>query len=811
MLQRHCSPRARPSARLALGLWAAAAVAAGAPGNPVQAAAIASPAPAADLPAAGEPRLAIYFDPALLTPTGLQDAALALARRAPELTRLGAVEVVVADPAPAPVLAATRDPRALASTLGLIADEGGAAGALSELRYELLDLLAAGGADEERADAAELRRLQADEVALLGRRWGALAGWLASSGGGGLLVLAMDGFDADPGAFYRDRAGLEPGFGGGATAGAGADWSAVVRAAVTGGWTVLPLALGDPAGAFAAPHAGLAGLAAATGGELVTREAALPGALSRLRPAPPVAVAGGSPAGVGAAGAGASRTPTDAAALPEPGADDEPEPGTGIPPDAASRGGAGPPAGEPAASVGGRAIVLLPPRRTGLGRLGGAIEGAATGQVRFDTLVTRDDVARVVFYLDGTEAASDDRPPFSAVLDLGPEPRPHTVAAVATSASGRGLGTSEIEVNASSAVPFSIAITAVDGDPEAGAVEVEAAVSVPADARLESVEWYFNDARAASRSEPPFRARVPTPSARPEDFLRVVATLADGRVADDAVLLAARGEVARVAVNLVEIFAVVFDRDGAPVRGLAAEDFKVRLGGAELPVESFRLADQVPLLLGLLVDTSESMWPLMPDTKRAAARFLSDTLHDGDRSFLVSFDDRPRLVHPPTGDLLELLSAFGALSAAGRTALYDALVFALTEMEGDAGRRALVLLTDGQDWGSRYGPPRAIEYGRALGVPIYILVFGDLYGDRRPVTQPDLDAVTAKTGGRLFYIDQLEQLTEVYARIAEELRSQYVLAVATDRPLGPDELARIEVEAPGRGRRVRAAVGAGRR
>jgi VWFA-related protein len=290
--------------------------------------------------------------------------------------------------------------------------------------------------------------------------------------------------------------------------------------------------------------------------------------------------------------------------------------------------------------------------------------------------------------------------------------------------------------------------------------------------------------------------------------VRVVAVLADGAAADDAVLLAARGSIERIEVNLVEVFAVVADRDGAPVRGLAAADFTVRLDGAALPVERFRVADEVPLLLGLLVDTSESMWPLLPDTKRAAARFLADTLRERDRAFLVSFDDRPRLVHPPTGDLVELLGAFGALVATGRTALYDAIVFALTQVEADAGRRALVLLTDGQDWGSRYGPGRAAEYGRALGVPVYVLVFGDLYGDRRPLTQPDLDAVTGKTGGRLFYIERLEQLAEVYARIAEELRSQYVLAVATDHPLAADELARIEVEVAGRGLRVRAAVGA---
>ena len=810
MLYRHRRPHSEPTAigRAARALACALALSAGDPAadsaqeppppEPEPGAA-ATPAPAVP---AGPLRVALYFDPALLTPSGLQDAALALARRAHELTALGAVELVLADPEPAALLAPTRDPGALASALELLADEGGAAGALTEIRYELVDLLAAGGAAG--TGDAEVRRLWADEAALLGRAWGRLAGWLAVSGtgsgsGGALAVLAADGFDADPAAFYRARTG------GGAPPGGAPDWSGVARAAAAGGWTVVPVALGDTAGAFAAPHAPLAALAAATGGELVTSDAGLAGALARLRSGARTAVAGsaaGIPGAEPTAGAAGDRAAAGTAPTP-------PAAGTApAPPPAAGAAPLPAPTPPAAAAPAGRAIVLLPPRRTGLGRLGGAIAGAVTGRVRFETLVTRDDVARVVFSLDGAEAASDDDPPFSAVLDLGSEARPHRVRAVALAASGRELGSSEIEVNAASAAPFAVRITAVHGDPAAGAVEVEAAVSVPPGERLERVEWYFNDTAAASRTGPPFRARVATPTANPEDFLRVVATLADGAVADDAVLLAARGEVERIAVNLVEVFAVVTDRDGAPVRGLGASDFTVRLDGADLPVETFRVADEVPLLLGLLVDTSQSMWPLMPDTKKAAARFLSDTLRERDRAFLVSFDDRPRLVHPPTGDLLELLSAFGTLTAAGRTALYDAIVFALTQLEADAGRRALVLLTDGHDWGSRYGPARATEFGQALGVPVYVLVFGDLYGDRRPLTQPDLDGVTARTGGRLFYIERLEQLAEVYDRIAAELRSQYVLAVATDRPLGPGELAKVEVAVAGRGHRVRAAVGA---
>lgn len=928
----------------------------------------------------------VYLDPALLTPSGLQDAAAALTRRAELLTELGEVSIVVADPNPLATLAGSRDAAAVSTAFDALAAEGGAAGELIELRYELLEAAEAGGVTGAAASLA--RRLLADETRLLTRSRRHLLERLAQEDAPGakLLLLVSDGFDLDPTSFYAGRTAEdgEPAEAetGGETTVPG--WRELVRSAAAAGWTAVPLAFGDPGPVLADPTEPLAELATATGSGLVRDARELRSALERTaarlrltvrvdgdpsgepqrleivarrggdRPAAPRwaaastplafsvararAAAGGEPvepralpltaavdeaAGAGPAGepmlrvsatgvvrpvpagaptalyrltvfaelldappqvahgifaappgaarlrfeqtlhagdlraagvvlerlgsggdggegewaatraaigAGTAEPPGAVAAIPWAGAagpgPDEPasDASPTLPPPVATGRPAPPPAAKPQATAadppeagspspaGDRVIVLLPPRRAGLGRFGGSASGDLTGRVRLETLVTRPDVARVVFYVDGVEAASDDREPFTATVDLGAEARPRRLRADALSAAGRVLGTSEVEL-AASGTAFRVAITAVDGDPAGGEVTVAAEVSVPSERRLVRIQWYYNDALATERPVTgsateggAFRAAVPTPAAGPNDFLRVVAHLDDGSSLEDARLLSARGEIERVAVNLVELFAVVTDRSGTPLTGLAADDFTVRLDGTELPLERFRLAEEVPLLLGLLVDTSESMWPLLPDTKRAAAKFLADTLRQDDRAFLVSFDDQPRLVRPPTEDLLALLNGFGALRATGRTALYDAIVFSLLQMEGDRGRRALVLLTDGRDWGSRYGPRRATEYGQKLGVPVYILVFGDLYGDRRPLPQPDLDAVTARTGGQVFYIDRLEELDAVYARIADELRSQYVLAVATGRPLSASELGEIEVDA-GRGRKVRAAVG----
>jgi VWFA-related protein len=449
-------------------------------------------------------------------------------------------------------------------------------------------------------------------------------------------------------------------------------------------------------------------------------------------------------------------------------------------------------------------IAVLPPR-----------ERPATGRTRFQTLVTTDAIDRVEFFLDGEPAGADETPPFSATLDLGAEPRPHAVRAVAYDRSGRVLGEHLLELNAASARAFSIAIRALDAS-AGGSWELEAEVVLPAGAALERVEVYKNQELLARLTQPPFRASVPGAAGAvdPADYVRVVAYLADGTSAEDVRFLAAGVAGERVEVNLVELFAVVTGKDGEPVEGLAAEDFEILLEGKPRPVERFQHADEVPLTLGLAVDTSGSMWPLMIDTRQAASRFLVNTLIPGDRALLVAFSNRPRLVAGPTGDLQTLLQGFGRLSAEGATALYDSIVFSLVQLQeagehGD-GRRAVVLLTDGQDYGSRFHPRRVIDDARAQGTPVYVVSLAGLYNERGSVRKPDLEAIVGHTGGRIYYIENVAELGEAYDQINRELRTQYVLAFATDRPLTESQLRSVKLRMKRPGLEARVAVEPGR-
>lgn len=441
-----------------------------------------------------------------------------------------------------------------------------------------------------------------------------------------------------------------------------------------------------------------------------------------------------------------------------------------------------------------RVLVLLPPT-----------ERPATGRTRIQALTTTDAVTQVDFYLDGRKVESDTRPPFTATLDLG-KAAPHEIRAVGLSASGASLGEYVLPLNQGSSA-FTVAITDIAGEVGAGAVTVTAQVAVPSGGRLARVEFYRNETLVTTAAAAPFRAKIPASDPKPGDYVRVLAVLEDGREIEDVRLLDERIASARVAVNLIELTSVVTDRQGKPVENLTLEDFTVLRRGRPQTVESFRLADDVPLLMGLVVDSSGSMWSLMEDTRRAASSFLVDTLRSSDQAFLVEFDDRPRLLAEPSNDVPRLLASFGRLRASGATALYDALNFSLVQFADAPGRHALVLLTDGEDYGSRTTPRQCVAQARKLGVPIYVISLAGIYAEGKVVTEPLLEGMSRSTGGRMYYIQQIAELASVYDQINAELRNQYVLTLATDAPLDDDELGKIEVKIKGVGLSVRTAVG----
>lgn len=440
-------------------------------------------------------------------------------------------------------------------------------------------------------------------------------------------------------------------------------------------------------------------------------------------------------------------------------------------------------AGNAAGSPGRAAVIrLVPPRQE-----------ITEGSTRFDALVTTDAVDKVIFFFDGEQVGVQNRRPFAVRVSVASPPVPQTLEAVAYDQEGREVGRDVLELHRFD-VPFRARIADVSGDPATGRVSVEGNVSIPPDAVLDRLELYLNERLVARATEPTLSQEVDTTGVGPDDYLRLAAYLADGSTIDDVVLLASPGIVEQVDVNLVQLHVIVNDADGHPVDDLRPEDFSIVFRGEKQSTGSFAYADDVPLLLGLVIDTSGSMELVMHDTRKAAAKFLGTTVLPQDQSFLVDFADKPRLLHPTTDDLAALLLDLAKLQAAGSTALYDAVVFSMLQFDRQPGRKALVVLSDGDDYESRFGPRYVIDLAQRTGVPVYIIGLGNLDVLRRTYSKRDLRKVTGQTGGRLYFVDSLEELDGAYAQIQQELRSQYSLSFYSDRDLSADERRQVVVE-----------------
>jgi Ca-activated chloride channel family protein len=432
-----------------------------------------------------------------------------------------------------------------------------------------------------------------------------------------------------------------------------------------------------------------------------------------------------------------------------------------------------------------------------------------SGRTPIETLTIDTEVARVTFYLDGEEVASKRLPPYNVKVTLASPPREQTVRAEAFDRKGRLLGLHEIVVNRTR-TPLRVRITALE--PSAGGeVLVRADLSLPEKAVLARFELYLNDELRTINRELPFEARLEVPSPGPEDFVRVVAVLADGREVEDVELLAAPGLSEEVDVNLVQLQALVSRRDGSPVSGLGRADFEIVERGERREIDRLYVASDVALSLGLVLDSSGSMEPVWDLARSAAEEFLSAVVTSRDRAFVVDFDTQLRLVQPLTGELDEIVAGLEGIEPEGATALYDSILYSLLQFEDEPGRRALVVLTDGYEAGSTSDPRRSVEFARLLGVPVYVVLLE--VGERsagapgaRLATRGlleaspvgDLRLLTDPTGGRLIRISSASAIARAFAHIDAELRHQYVLTYYSDQPPDADERDAVSVRVPGR-------------
>jgi VWFA-related protein len=299
-----------------------------------------------------------------------------------------------------------------------------------------------------------------------------------------------------------------------------------------------------------------------------------------------------------------------------------------------------------------------------------------------------------------------------------------------------------------------------------------------------------------------------------------------------------------VRVNVVNVLATVREKHGKIVSNLTRDDFTLTEDGRPQNIHYFTKESDLPLTLGLLVDTSLSQRRVLDEERSASHSFLDQMVRvDKDKAFVIHFDREVELLQDLTSSHEKLEAALGRLQtpqftqtsggnspdsgsgsghgsgrrSGGGTLLYDAVYLASDElMKKQMGRKALVVLSDGVDRGSKETLDYAIETAQRADTVVYSILFKDdeAYGSRggfrgpgmggpgmggggmgrhggggrrypQPEQRPDgkkiLERISKETGGRMFEVSKKHPVDEIYAQIEEELRNQYSLGYTPDR------------------------------
>jgi VWFA-related protein len=314
-------------------------------------------------------------------------------------------------------------------------------------------------------------------------------------------------------------------------------------------------------------------------------------------------------------------------------------------------------------------------------------------------------------------------------------------------------------------------------------------------------------------------------------------------------------------VKVVNVFASVHNSKNEVVKDLKQEDFSIEEDGHPQVIKYFSRETDLPLTLGLMVDTSGSQRRVLGKEKDATAAFISQVMReDKDQAFLIKFDAEAEEMQEPTSSKKKLQSALrdvegaaprqlqrrdpnssggsGGHGNSGRgTILYDAILLGSNEeMKKLQGRKAMILLTDGDDRGSRSSLSECIESAQRADTLVYSIYFVDQEstsgpgfggpgmggghrggmggggGGRRPQQQQSrgdgkkvLERISRETGGAFFEVTKKMPLEKIYERIEEELRSQYNLGYTSDQK--DSGFRKIKVTAKGKGMVVQARDG----
>jgi len=259
-------------------------------------------------------------------------------------------------------------------------------------------------------------------------------------------------------------------------------------------------------------------------------------------------------------------------------------------------------------------------------------------------------------------------------------------------------------------------------------------------------------------------------------------------------------ETLKVTTSVVNVFAVVKDHHGHLVPDLTKEDFELAENNDPQQIRYFSRETDTPLTMGILVDTSPSQGRVLSREQVEAKAFVRQVIRPKDLAFVLHFDVDVELLQDFTGDKSRLEHAIdettigggggGPLpgpfptSSSGGTHLYDAVYLAATDaLKNEIGRKVIILLTDGEDQGSREKLGAALEAAQKADILIYSINISDASFYYRQGAgyngEPVLHKLSDETGGRVIEVNRQNGLTQAFQEIANELRTQYLLGYSS--------------------------------
>jgi Ca-activated chloride channel family protein len=266
-----------------------------------------------------------------------------------------------------------------------------------------------------------------------------------------------------------------------------------------------------------------------------------------------------------------------------------------------------------------------------------------------------------------------------------------------------------------------------------------------------------------------------------------------------------------VNVDLVNVLFTVADKNGRFITNLQKNDFKVTEDYTQQTISNFSNETNLPLSIGLVFDTSASILGKLKFEQEAAGEFFYTTLRRGtDKAFVVTFDNQAGLAQDFTDNSELLTKSLTKVHSAGTTALFDAVYEAVAnKLVGQQGRHVIIVISDGDDNSSERSIDDTIEMAQKSDTVIYAVGTNptELFGSTRDRGNRFLKRLTEETGGRLFLPVKLEDLTQSFLQISEELRSQYTLGYFSSNTKRDGSYRRIKITTTNKLFRVRAREG----